>query len=115
MLQPVLPMFTFITYSGKVPEDWGVTRYDQTVQIVSLSKDSDEYTRVEEKFTKTWPRVEIVDIQRIQNRNLYMQYALKKHTMEVPNEEKLLKGMPHIRSMLKGLIEVLQDKMVSFI
>ena len=69
----------------ELPKKWNVINLDEGVKQIKLKKTEDkEYAVVENEFRlSVEPESgEIIDIQRIQNPALYLQYAVKKHIME---------------------------------
>ncbi|XP_075685119.1 protein mono-ADP-ribosyltransferase PARP14 isoform X2 [Rhinoderma darwinii] len=66
----------------ELPTDW--TPMNSDVTVVPLTSGSQEYNDVEVQFKKTC-QMRIVNIERIQNKNLWMNYQIKKQAIDTKN------------------------------
>ena len=74
-----------------IPDEWDPQPRDErgkeeTLHLVSLAHDSQEFKMVEEKFLQSLcGKVSITSIERVQNPSLFKAYRLKKQTMDLKN------------------------------
>lgn len=61
---------------------WNDMKEDEKVKCIELDSKSEEYKKVEVKFTVTVKNAVIISITRIQNVYLYWQYAVRKQAMK---------------------------------
>ncbi|OWF51697.1 Poly [ADP-ribose] polymerase 14 [Mizuhopecten yessoensis] len=80
----------------KVPDTWTSMSQGQLVVSVPLPTTNKEYIRVKSEFEKSAGRtVNILKIQRVQNRALYMQFAAKKREITDKNKKNPEKWLWH--------------------
>ena len=74
-----------------IPDKWDPQPRDErgreeTLHLVILAHDSQEFKMVEEKFLQSLRgKVSITSIERVQNPSLFNAYALRKQTMDLKN------------------------------
>ncbi|KAM4626890.1 protein mono-ADP-ribosyltransferase PARP14-like [Discoglossus pictus] len=81
--------------STDLPSDWDNMGNDQ-LKVVSLINGSHEYRKVQERFEKTCA-MKIIKIEKIQNHTLWINYKIKKQSMDdkngnINNEKRLFHG-----------------------
>ena len=93
-----LPQILFVCLPDKdeitTPAHWAPQQSSQVVQLVQLSAQSQEYTKVLSHFqTRGGSGHRIVKIERVQNPTLYKAYLVKKQSMHgAENEMQLFHG-----------------------
>ncbi|KAG9469575.1 hypothetical protein GDO78_020194 [Eleutherodactylus coqui] len=70
----------------EMPSSW-TSMSGSDVTVVQLNPGSQEYNDVEAKFRKTC-QMRIVNIERVQNKNLWMNYQIKKQAIDTKNKTK---------------------------
>ena len=63
------------------PKEWSLCQNSFNLNLVELSKTSNEYKTIQEEISKTIPKPEIVKIERIQNEWLWRSYLEKRKLM----------------------------------
>ena len=81
--------------SSSFPPEW--EPQDDDVELKSVKRDSSEWLDIENSVRKTIPDVAILEVQRIQNKFLYVKYDLCKKRMHVKN-----KGMVNEKRLFHG-------------
>ena len=87
--------FYLITYSGRYPDEW--EQQDKELELKLLTRHSNEWSQVNQKFQATLPKQYIVKIERIQNKQLWGKYdqhckRMKKKNGGLINEKLLFYG-----------------------
>ena len=68
------------------PQPRDERRKEETLHLVSLAQDSEEFKTVQEKFLQSLRgKVFITNIERIQNPSMFKSYMLRKQTMDEKN------------------------------
>ena len=81
--------------SSSFPPEW--EPQDDDVELKSVKRNSSEWLDIENSVRKTIPDVAILEVQRIQNKFLYVKYDLCKKRMHVKN-----KGMVNEKRLFHG-------------
>ncbi|XDV54105.1 hypothetical protein PO909_022468 [Leuciscus waleckii] len=72
---------------SSLPSDWEDMKGNSVV-LVKLKADSNEYAEVEKEFKRTGLTSNIIEIERIQNSALWRNYTIKKEELEEKNKHK---------------------------